>query len=227
MGRHLHAACYELAFDGGVADAVGISCPDPAADVAFRAREYQVLRAVAAAKLERRTARRGTLRDAQRASPLFSGLDLGDVPVQSRHHRQVERHCDPTVAVIECKTSRSDFLADVREQKLRRYERGSSENWVAAPLVAYLSPAVMVPKPAMDWLTPEAVRGLLEALAGDGLPVTWGVLIAREDGTLRPIRHAVRRDVEAWEVVGWSGRIAASYSHRALGKGPMRDEVDP
>jgi len=112
-GRHLHAACYELAFDGGVADAVGISCPDPAADVAFRAREYQQLRAVAAAKMERRTTRRGTLRDAQRASPLFGGLDLGDVPVQPRHHRQVERHGAPVVAVVECKVSRADLMADL------------------------------------------------------------------------------------------------------------------
>jgi hypothetical protein len=224
-GRHLHAACYELAFDGGVADAVGISCPDPAADVAFRAREYQQLRAIAAAKMERRMARKGTLRDAQRGSPLFSDLKLGDVPVQARHHSQVERHGPPVVAVVECKVSRSDFLADVREQKLRRYERGASENWIAAPLTAYLSPAVKVPKLAMDRLEADAVLALLRALADDGLPSTWGVLVARDAGALVPIRDAFRGEVEAWEVVGWSGRIAASYSHRALGAGPMAKEI--
>lgn len=133
-GRNLFAGAYEIAFDGGVADALGISCPDPAADVAFRAREYQVLRAVAEAKRQRRIARRGTLRDAQRAAPLFAPLTGTEAPVEPRHHRAVERHGAPVVAVVECKAQRADLLADLREQKLRRYERAASECWLYAPV---------------------------------------------------------------------------------------------
>lgn len=225
-GRNLHAATYEIAFDGGVADALGISCPDPAADVTFRAREYQALRAVAAAKMERRVARKGALRDAQRTAPLFASQVGAEVKVEPRHARQVERHGPPVVAVVECKVSRSDLLADVREQKLRRYERAASECWIAAPLMAYAAPSMRAPRLDVERLEPTGVLALLESLHDDGLPSTWGVLIARPDGSMRSIRDAFRREIEPWEVVGWAGRIAASYSHRALGTGRMKDEIE-
>lgn len=223
-GRNLHAATYEIAFDGGVADALGISCPDPAADVAFRAREYQALRAVAAAKMERRIARKGTLRDAQRAAPLFASQVGVEVPVEPRHLRHVGRFGPPVVAVVECKVSRADFLADVREQKLRRYERAASECWIAAPLIALCSDRMRMARLDAERLTDAGRAGIAASLTEDGVPETWGVLVW--DGRqLRRVREAGQRDVEGWEVVGWAGRIAASYAHRALGQGRMVEEV--
>lgn len=226
-GRNLYAATYEIAFDGGVADALGITCPDPAADVAFRAREYQALRAVAEAKMARRLARKGgmTERDAQRTSPLFAPQVGAEVPTEPRHARQVERHGAPVVAVVECKVSRSDFLADVREQKLTRYERAASECWLMAPLSALCSSGMTAPRLSVEGLDAVGRLALLDSLAEDGLPASWGVVI-HGGRWPRVVRQPARREVEPWEVVGWSGRIAASYAHRALGTGRMKEEID-
>lgn len=223
-GRNLHAAAYEIACDGGVADALGISCPDPAADVAFRAREYQALQATAEAKRQRRIARGGKMATA----PMFGSLVGADVPVQPRHHRQVERHGAPVVAVAECKVSRADLLADLGERKMLRYTRAASECWlVVSSVVVLTSPRVTAPRLDVELLTATGRAALLESLAVDGLPETWGVAVASERlPTI--VRDAARREVEPWEVVGWAGRIAASYSYRALGIGssPMTKEIE-
>lgn len=222
-GRNLHAAAYEIACDGGVADALGISCPDPAADVAFRAREYQALREVSRAKMERRHARKRGAPDV----PLFSSMVGSDVAVEGRHRRQVERHGAPVVAVAECKVSRSDLLADLGERKMLRYERAASECWLFASSTLVLSsPRLTCPRLDVEHLTDAGKAALLESLADDGLPTTWGVAVASEKWP-RIVRPAVRRDVESWEVVGWAGRIAASYSHRALaGTSPLAQEIE-
>lgn len=221
-GRGLHAATYEIACDGGVADALGISCPDPVADVAFRAREYQALRVTREAKMERRLAR------ARKSAtiPLFASLVGADVRVDPRHHKQVERHGQPVVAVAECKVSRSDLMADLGERKMLRYERAASECWLfASDVLVLTSPRVTCNRHLVENLAPEGVRALLESLAADGLPETWGVAVAA--GRFPYIlRHPARRDVESWEVVGWAGRIAASYSHRALGTSPVASELE-
>lgn len=218
-GRNLFAVTYEIATDGGVADALGISCPDPTADVAFRAREYQALRAVSEAKRQRRIAKAKT-------APLFSSLVGADVAVEPRHLRAVDRHVAPTVAVVECKVSRADLVRDLGEQKLTRYERAASECWLfASEAIVLTSPRLTCPRLAVEQWTPEGVDSVLASLAVDGLPSNWGVVVA--DGRWpRTLRAAARRDVEAWEVVGWAGRIAASYSHRALGVGRMSGEVE-
>lgn len=208
QGRNLHAAAYEIACDGGVADALGISCPDPAADVAFRAREYQALRATAVAKMERR--RKG------KREPMFTSLVGIEPKVEPRHHRQVERHGSPVVAVAECKVSRGDLLADLGERKMLRYERAASECWLFVSSTLVVSSARMTcARLDVEHLTPTGIASILESLAVDGLPATWGVAVAIER-LPRILRDPVRRDVEPWEVVGWSGRIAASYAHRAL-----------
>lgn len=217
-GRGLFAATYEIACDGGVADALGISCPDPAADVAFRAREYQALRAVADAKMARRVAK-------AKVSPLFASLVGTSPEVAPRHLRGVERHGPPMVVVAECKVSRADLVADLRERKLTRYERAASECWLwASEALVLTSIRLTVPRLDVERWTPAGTEAVMASLAIDGLPETWGVGVIDQDRP-RVLRQATRRSVEPWEVVGWAGRIAASYSHRALGGGRMAGEV--
>ena len=224
-GRGLHAAAWEVACGGGFADAVGVSTPDPAAEVTLRARDYTLISQVREAKMERRRSRA----KAAPAAPLFVDL-LREAEVKPHHLRAIERHTlSPVVAVVEAKTSRGDLLADLREAKLRRYEPASSECWLLAPLLALTSSRMVVPRLDVEHLTRAGADALCASLAEDGLPPTWGVLVYRPEHHRDPVsivRPATSRPIESWEVVGWTARIAASYAHRALStRGPMAEEI--
>lgn len=198
-GRGLYASAYEVSFDGGFADAIGVSCPDPAADTAIRFAEYARLRGIRDAKMQARLRRK----QGGPVGPLFV-----DVPIVepyphelTRAAARVARAVAPTIAVCEVKRTRSDWLADARAQKLRRYEPAATECWLlVAPDVAGGYP------------------GTVERLAEDGLPATWGVLLAEPGYTVPTrLRNATpHRAGEDWEVGAWSARMLRAMAYRDL-----------
>lgn len=198
-GRGLYASAYEVAFDGGFADALGVSCPDPAADTAIRFAEYARLRGIRDAKIQARLRRK----QGGPVGPLFV-----DVPVVeayphelTRAAARVARAVAPTIAVVEVKRTRSDWLADARAQKLRRYEPAATECWLLVTL------EVAGP-----------YSGVVERLTADGLPGSWGVLLAEPtyDVPTRMRDATPHRAGEDWEVGAWSARMLRSMAYREL-----------
>lgn len=198
-GRGLYASAYEVAFDGGFADAIGVSCPDPAADTAIRFAEYARLRGIRDAKMNARLRRK----QGGPVGPLFA-----DVPVVeayphelTRAAARVARAVAPTIAVCEVKRTRSDWLADARAQKLRRYEPAATECWL---LVAH---GVV-----------SGADNAVASLTADGLPDGWGVLLAdpRYSHPSRLRNATPHRAGEDWEVGAWSARMLRSMAYRDL-----------
>lgn len=224
----IHAATYELAVDGGQADAIGVSCPDPAAAVESLCAEYTRARQYAEDAYNKRAAKA-----AKKHGRLFEPVNVGHAPpawLTGYRERSIKRLAGPSLVVIaECKRTRSDLLADLRAQKLRRYELAASHCWLVATAEALRGDASEISRWQKDR---DAAVAQTEA---DGLPATWGIAVVDDrawgDGVRRvfPIRDAQRlREPEPWEVQGWADRMLQSMCQRVVGarSSPMADEHD-
>jgi hypothetical protein len=220
--RNLFASAYEVTFDGGVADAMGVSEPDPCAGIELRIGEYARTRAIRDAKAARRLARK---KGEAITAPLFGSLPAPSEPAwaAATRTRRAKAAPLPVVAVVECKRTRSDWLADAREQKLRRYEPASSECWLLVMPDVLALPEEMA----------QSREHVCARLDGDGLPAHWGVLVldAVRGGTWQAWRARDARPhrvVTDWEVVGWAGRMLRSMAYRTLtGAVPMVEAEPP
>lgn len=86
--------------------------------------------------------------------------------------------------------------------------------------------SVALPGGVADAVAISEAAGVAAWLAADGLPEAWGVLVV--DGPPRRVLRPARglREPEPWEVVGWAGRICASYTQRGLLRAsPMAGEL--
>lgn len=124
--------------------------------------------------------------------------------------------------------------------RARRYTRdaASAEDLVQDVLLRLWTPAAThcwllatreaLKLPDGPHITAESQTLALERLAADGLPESWGIVVAGERSIASIFREAKRlRDGEGWEVRAWSDRMLASYCHRTLGRGasPMAAEI--
>lgn len=216
----LSAATYEIAFNGGQADAIGITTPEPAATVDLRGREY------ATAHIRREERQQARLRKRNPAAGLWE-IDRTPPPgLGGYQSRMLDRLAvPPRVVVAECKRTRSDLLADLRVGKLRAYEPAATHCWLVATREAFRVPT------DRHVTTADIAEAAAQATA-DGLPEAWGIALVATDrsGSVR-VAHIARdaarlRDAEPWEVRAWADRMLASMCHRALGDGPMADEMN-
>lgn len=209
--RWCRVAGYEVGGAGDVFDAVGLGAiPDPDRNALLDAE-----RAWAAAEWDRRVAAWVTTRKGRRPSP--PNLRAGE--------RLPEKPPRPRIVVIECKRTRSDLLADLREGKMLGYERTGTHCALAAT-----PEALRITFPRM-W-EPVGVAEALADLADRGLPTTWGVLVVVPRGhhdptpTLLRLRDDTRiRAATVGEVRLWQDRIARSLAYRAVGDGPLAAEA--
>jgi len=223
----IHAATYELAVDGGQADAIGVSTPDPAAATELRVGEYARAQQYRHDAYNKRCAKA-----AKKRGDLFEPIDFGSTSpawLAGYRERSIKRLAGPSLVVIaECKRTRSDLLADLRAQKLRRYEAAASHCWLVANAEVVRGDAAEISRWQKDR---DAAVAQLEA---DGLPAAWGIAIvggAWADGVRRvfSIRDAQRlREPEPWEIQGWADRMLQSMCQRVVGarSSPMADEHD-
>jgi len=122
------------------------------------------------------------------------------------------------IGVIEVKRTRQDLLADLREQKMLRYEQVGTCCWLAA----HADALKCEPK---GMLSREEAREILHKLTELGLPSTWGVLVLRHRGwyTLRPTKHVRQADPAVMRL--WQERIARSLVYRLTrDQSPMAQE---
>lgn len=206
--RGIYAAAYELGFDGGQADAVGVTVPDPDASVALRVDEHT----------------RAYHRNLKQYPAHAAGLVGRPAWLDGYRARSLARaRVAPRVVVVEVKRTRSDLLADLRVGKLRRYESAATHCYllIAGPCVGLSW---------MPWWPEEEQGRALHVLAADGLPDAWGVLGAvqgRQGVRVERLRAPGRiREAEPWEVQAWADRMLRSMSHRILSRtGPTSGEV--
>jgi hypothetical protein len=210
-GRNLHAAVDELSFDGGVADALGISTPNPCAETELRARTFASL---AAWRDKQRLKRANAHLKRQGMPPQIPPPEgwavttehPGWTPWLDRYRQEKAKRLSGAgqIVVVECKRTRSDLLADLRAGKLRRYEAAATECYLLATM-----PALGI----------DAYMGLTDAErdhAAPGLPGEWGILTVSPRGGVYPIRNAERiREPDEWEIQAWADRMLASYTFRA------------
>lgn len=205
----IYAASYEVAFDGGQADALGVSTPDPRAEVELRCNEY------------RNAGIRAATRD---------GFPAEDPEWLPRYRAgALKRHgARPRVVVVECKRTRADLQADLRAGKLRRYEVAATHCWLLATdeaLAAGRAPRGSRYRAGGDPYD----AATLHRLRAEGLPDSWGVLTLPAGSQVpHELRDARRlRTVEGWEVRAWADRMLASMCYRVVrGRSPMADEAE-
>jgi len=206
-GHNLYAAVDELSFDGGVADAIGISTPNPCAETELRARAYASL---AAWKDKQREKRANAHLKRQGMPPLVPPPEGWAVTtehpgwktwIERYRQEKAKRLSGPgRIVIVECKRTRSDLLADLRAGKLRRYEAAATECYLLAT-----TPALAIA--AHTALTTAEI----EAVTALGLPSEWGILTVSPRGGVYQIREATRlREPEAWETQAWADRMLAS-----------------
>ena len=205
-GRNLHAAVDELSFDGGVADALGISTPNPCAETELRARTYASLAAWKDKQREKREAAHA--KAAGRDPHPYNAEGVAEVRtawIDKYRQEKAKRLSGPgQIVVVECKRTRSDLLADLRAGKLRRYEAAATECYLLASM------------PALGINAHTSLTDAERDHAAPGLPPEWGILTVSPRGGVYPIRPATRlREPDEWETQAWADRMLASYTFRA------------
>jgi len=116
------------------------------------------------------------------------------------------------ICVVECKTSRSDLLADLRARKMHGYSQVATHCYLALNTEIWFdSPAALRSR--------DERRKLVTWLAERGLPRYWGVVLVKPHGwmpeSLRPVKaHACLLPGEGRRVLGAVGR---NLSYRLLG----------